>query len=56
MALAEQKQAIIRAINAIEDERLLNIIARLIYGITNPKQNGDRGSEKAAETIQSIIK
>ena len=55
MAKNEQKQIIIEAINAIDDEWILNQIAMLIYNITNEKQNGHSADNKAAEIIQCLI-
>lgn len=43
------------AINAIEEEHLLDMIAKTIYGITNPKQNGER-NKKASEILESVLK
>lgn len=44
------------AINAIEDDYLLDIIERLIYGITNPRQNGESENNKASEIIENGLK
>ncbi len=55
MTNEELKQSIMEAVNAIDDEWLLCQIARLIYNITNPKQNGNHEYNKAAEILQNKI-
>lgn len=51
----ENKQDIIcNAVKAIESDFTLNMIARLIYNITNEKQNGHNDA-RAAEIIKTIL-
>lgn len=52
----ENKQDIIcNAVKAIESDFTLNMIARLIYNITNERQNGQGNDARAAEIIKTIL-
>lgn len=57
MKTKKTKQEIIcDAIMAIEDPWILKQLARLIYNVTNEKQNGHSADEKAAEIVECIIR
>lgn len=53
--MRHKQDIICNAVKAIDSEWTLNMIAHLIYNITNRKQNGQSKDERAAEIIQSII-
>lgn len=53
--MKNKKDIICNAVRAIESEWTLNMIAHLIYNITNRKQNGESKSARAAEIIQGIL-
>lgn len=52
----KNKQDIIcNAVRAIESDFTLNMIAHLIYNITNEQHNGQNNDARAAEIIKSIL-
>lgn len=55
LGTTDKQITLCNAINAIEEEHLLDMIAKTIYGITNPKQNGER-NKKASEILESVLK
>lgn len=49
--MRNQQEIICRAVRAISNEWTLNQIARLIYNMTNEKQNGATSDARAAKII-----
>lgn len=50
-----KKDIICNAVRAIENDFTLNMIANLIYNITNERQNGQSNDTRAAEIIKTIL-
>lgn len=55
MTLEQEQVTICEAIRAIESDFTLTQIAKLIYNITNERQNGQGNDARAAEIIKSIL-